>query len=94
MKKKLEQADTTEFFIGSGNVFKDLNHPNPEEALAKAELAQQIYEAMKEKKLTQVKAAKLMGIDQPKVSDIIREKLSRYSIDRLMRFLRVLGRDV
>ena len=35
-----------------------------------------------------------MGIDQPKVSDIIRGKLSKYTLDRLIRFLRLLGRDI
>jgi predicted XRE-type DNA-binding protein len=91
MKKKREEM---EFFIGSGNVFKDLGYPNPDEALAKADLARQIYKTIKEKKLTQAQAAKIMGIDQPKVSDIIRGKLSRYSIDRLMRFLKLLGKDI
>lgn len=90
MKKKEE----IEVFVGSGNVFEDLGYPNPEEALAKAELARQIYKTIKARKLTQKQAAKILGIDQPKISDIIRGKLSRYSIDRLMRFLRILGKDI
>ncbi len=83
-----------EVFVGSGNVFEDLGYPNPEEALAKADLARQIYKSIKTRRLTQKRAAEIMGIDQPKVSDIIRGKLSRYSIDRLMRFLRLLGKDI
>jgi predicted XRE-type DNA-binding protein len=92
MAKK--QEEEIEVFVGSGNVFEDLGYPNPEEALAKADLAHQIYKAIKAHKLTQSQAAKILGIDQPKISNIIRGKLSRYSIDRLMRFLRILGKDI
>lgn len=90
----VRKKEKVEVFVGSGNVFEDLGYPNPEEALAKADLARQIYKTIKARKLTQEQAAKIMGIDQPKVSDIIRGKLSRYSIDRLMRFLRLLGKDI
>ncbi len=83
-----------EVFVGSGNVYKDIGSAHPEEDLAKSELARQIYKVIKKRKLTQKQAAELMGIDQPKVSDIIRGKLSKYSLDRLMRFLRKLGRDI
>jgi predicted XRE-type DNA-binding protein len=92
MAKKKEKE--IEYFVGSGNVFEDLGYPNPEEALAKADLAHQIYKIIKTRKLTQARAAKILGIDQPKVSDIVRGRLSRYSIDRLMRFLRMLGKDI
>ncbi len=81
-------------FEGSGNPFEDVGRPNPEEALAKAELAMEIYAIIKARKLTQQEAADILGIDQPRVSDVIRGKLSRYSIDRLIRFLRLLGKDV
>lgn len=91
MDKKIKE---TEFFVGSGNIYKDLGYTNPEEMQAKAALAQQIYETIKARNLTQAKAAELMGIDQPKVSDIIRGRISKYSLDRLMRFLRALGRDI
>ncbi len=93
-RKKIQKIGDSEFHPSSGNIYEDLGYPNPEEAKAKAELASQIHEAIKARKLTQAKAAKLMEIDQPRVSDIIRGKLSKYSIDRLIRFLRALGRDV
>jgi predicted XRE-type DNA-binding protein len=86
MKKKFERS--------SGNVFADLNLPNPGEALAKAELARQIYLIIKKKRLTQEKAALLLGIDQPKVSALISGKLSGFSLERLFRFLNELGQDV
>src|SRR3954466_7328260 len=78
----------------SGNVFADLGLKNPGELLAKAELVQRISDVIAEKKLTQARAAKLLGIDQPKVSALLRGKLEGFSIDRLFRFLNALGRDV
>lgn len=88
------KKDETEAVVGSGNIFEDLGYPNPEEAKAKADLARQISNIIKVRKLSQKQAAEIIGIDQPKVSDIVRGKLSKYSIDRLMRFLRALGRDI
>ena len=78
----------------SGNVFADLGLENPEGRLAKAELVQRIADIIAERKLTQVRAAKLLGIDQPKVSALLRGKLDGFSTDRLFRFLNALGRDV
>jgi predicted XRE-type DNA-binding protein len=62
--------------------------------LAKAELAVLIDAAIRERGLTQRAAGKLMGIDQPKVSHILRGRLSGYSTQRLIEFLNALGRDV
>ena len=78
----------------NGNVFADLGLTAPEELLAKAELVQRIADVIAERKLTQVRAAKLLGIDQPKVSALLRGKLDGVSTDRLFRFLNALGRDV
>jgi predicted XRE-type DNA-binding protein len=78
----------------SGNVFRDLGLKNPEVLLAKAELVQRISDIIAERKLTQVRAAKLLGIDQAKVSALLRGKLDGFSTDRLFRFLNALGRDV
>jgi predicted XRE-type DNA-binding protein len=79
---------------GSGNVFADLGLPNPDLALAKAKLVQRIRELIEERKLTQAKAAGLLGIDQPKVSALVRGRVEGYSIDRLIRFLNALGQRV
>ncbi len=78
----------------SGNVFADLGIPNPDLALAKAELVQHIRALITERKLTQAAAAKLLGLDQPKVSAILRGRVAGYSIDRLLRFLNALGQRV
>jgi len=82
------------FEVGSGNVFADLGLSNPEEHLAKAELASRIGEAIRQKRLTQTATAQLLGIDQPKVSRLLRGYLTNFSTDRLMHFLTLLGRDV
>jgi predicted XRE-type DNA-binding protein len=83
-----------DYVVGSGNVFADLGVRNPEEALAKAELANKISVLIRERKLTQKKAAELLGIDQPKVSMLLRGRLTGFSIERLMRFLMLLGQDI
>ena len=77
----------------SGNVFADLGLENPEELLAKAALVQRICDAIAERNLTQTKTTSLLGIDQPKISALMRGKLDGFSIDRLFRFLNALGRD-
>lgn len=84
----------TTFEHSGGNVFADLNVPNPEEALAKAELARQINRVIKKKKLTQKQAALALGVDQPKISALLSGKLSGFSLERLFRFLNELGQDV
>jgi len=78
----------------SGNVFADLNVPNADEALAKAELARAISSVIVERRLTQVQAAAILGLDQPKVSALTRGRLSGFSIERLLRFLLAFHRDV
>jgi predicted XRE-type DNA-binding protein len=80
--------------VGSGNVFADLGLPRPEIALAKAELVRHIRDLIVRKKLTQVKAAALLGLDQPKVSTLLRGKVDGYTIDRLLRYLNALGQRV
>jgi predicted XRE-type DNA-binding protein len=83
-----------DYIVSSGNVFADLGVAKPEEALAKAELAHKITLLVREKRLTQLEAAKLLGVDQPKVSALIRGQLSGFSLERLMRFLLLLGQDI
>jgi predicted XRE-type DNA-binding protein len=78
----------------SGNVFADLGLKNPEERLAKAELAVRIAAAIKARKLTQVAAAEVCAIDQPKISKLLRGDLYGFSTDQLLRFLTALGQDV
>lgn len=78
----------------SGNVFEDLGIPESTQAYARAELAGQIVAIINERGLTQAQAARLLGIDQPGVSDLVRGKLARFSTERLFRLLGALGQDV
>jgi predicted XRE-type DNA-binding protein len=87
-------TEEMQVYSGSGNVFADLGLPNADELLIKAELAHQISELISERNLTQMEAATLLGIDQPKVSALVRGKLSGFSTDRLFRFLNALGSNV
>ena len=79
---------------GSGNVLADIGVPEPEEELAKAQLASRIREIVRGSRLTQVAAAAVMGIDQPKVSALLSGRLINFSSERLMRLLTRLGQDV
>jgi predicted XRE-type DNA-binding protein len=90
-RNKVAKQDYTE---SSGNVFADLGLADAEERLAKAELAQKIGGILRSRRLTQVQAAEVLGIDQPKVSALLCGQLSRFSIEKLMQFLLLLGRDV
>ncbi len=83
-----------DYTVSSGNVFADLGMPNPEESLAKAELAHKITLLVRDKRLTQAQTAKLLGVDQPKVSALMRGRLSGFSLERLIRFLLLLGQDI
>ena len=78
----------------SGNVFADLGVAEPAEELAKAQVAGHIRQTIKRRRLTQAAAAQVMGLDQPKVSALMNERLAGFSSDRLLRCLTALGQDV
>ena len=78
----------------SGNVFADMGLPEAEEELTKAQLAGHIRQVIKRQRLTQIAAAAVMGIDQPKVSALLNGRLANFSSERLMRLLTALGQDV
>ena len=78
----------------SGNVFADLNLPQADDLLVKAELAAKIIAEIQRQRMTQIQAATILGVDQPKISALKQGKFSGFSIERLMRFLLLLGRDI
>jgi predicted XRE-type DNA-binding protein len=80
--------------LSSGNVFLDLGFPDAEGALVKADLARAISRIIQERGLTQALAAEKMGLDQPKVSAIVRGRLNGFSVERLMECLNALDQDV
>ena len=79
---------------GTGNVFADLGYPDADAHLLKAELVARIDEIIRQRGLKQVEAAELLGLSQPDVSRLLRGNFREYSMERLLRLLTVLGRDV
>jgi predicted XRE-type DNA-binding protein len=79
---------------GSGNVFADLGFERPEEELLKAQLVREIRDIIKRRRLTQAKAAVLLGLKQPDVSALITGRVHKFSLERLLRSVRRLDRDV
>jgi predicted XRE-type DNA-binding protein len=78
----------------TGNVFADLGLPHPEQELLKARLTLQIYRLIKQRGLKQTEAGKILGIQQPHVSALMRNRAGAFSVERLMDFLTALGQDV
>lgn len=76
------------------NVFADLELPNPQERLVKAEIALKINTLIKERKLTQIQAAHLLNISRPKISLLLNGKLGGFSLSKLFKLLNLLGYDV
>jgi predicted XRE-type DNA-binding protein len=80
--------------VGSGDVFVDLAFADAGERKLRVQLAMQVDELIAGRRLTQARAAALLGIPQPHVSELKHYKLSRFSSERLLRFLTLLDRDV
>jgi predicted XRE-type DNA-binding protein len=85
---------TTSHETNDGSLFADLGLPHPEQELLKAGLTRQIYRNIKARHLTQVQAGEILGIKQPHVSLLMRNRSGNLSVERLMDFLTALGYDV
>lgn len=94
MRTRKPLVEGVDFTISSGNIWADLGYPDAEEMLAKAELVMEINRIIRARRLTQAQAAAVMGIDQPKVSNLLRGRFRGYSLHKLLEFLASLGRDV
>jgi predicted XRE-type DNA-binding protein len=79
---------------GSNNVFSDLGLPEATDRLLKAQLALKIRQLIEQKAMTQAEVAPLLGLDQPKVSNLMRGLLAGFSVERLFGILNRLGRNV
>ena len=90
-RKTTKKANVTD---GSGNVFADLGLPNADQELMKARLTLEIYRIIKDRGLTQTEAGKILGIPQPHVSALARNRSGNFSVGRLIDFLTALGQDV
>ncbi len=93
MAMQREQAEG-KIARSSGNVFADLGFPDADERLTKVRLAVALNEVVRRRRLSQDKAARQLGINQPKVSALSKYKLEGFSVERLMRFLTLLDQDV
>jgi predicted XRE-type DNA-binding protein len=82
------------FEVSSGNVFADLGLPNAEELGTKLRLCVVLNKILEKRKLTQAEAARVLGVNQPKVSALKGYKLDGFSVERLMHFVTALGQDV
>jgi predicted XRE-type DNA-binding protein len=91
MRKKQTLVRVTE---SNSYVFAELGITNPEQDLVKARLTLQIHRIIRERGLTQVEAAEVLGVKQPQVSLLIRNRHGNFSIARLIDFLTALGQDV
>lgn len=85
---------TPEYTVSSGNVFRDLGLPNADELLTKSSLLFEISETIRARGLNQVEAAKVLGISQPRVSDLLRGSATGFSVHRLSILLTRLGKRV
>lgn len=92
--KRAKAEQPIEIEASSGNVFEDLGLPEATERMAKAELARVVRKIVKDRNWTQRRAAEALGIAPPDMSDLMRGKLTRFSQERLERFLNALDMDV
>ena len=83
-----------DYEITRDNIFEDLVLPDAEELNIKAHLAISIGRLLRRRGLTQSQAAAILGIDQPRVSDLVRGRLEKFSMEKLCDFLRAMGCDV
>lgn len=91
---KHKVSERSAVYSGSPNVYADLGYPDAEEMLVKAQLVSKIAEIIRRRGLTQVEAAKLLGLTQPKVSAMLRGQFRGFSERKLIDCLTSLGRDV
>ncbi|HYH17137.1 MAG TPA: helix-turn-helix transcriptional regulator [Azospirillum sp.] len=84
----------SDFTEGSGNVFADIGVADPDTALVKAKMIVELKRIVGERGLTQDQLAQLVGVDQPTVSKVLRGRLSSITLDRLIRWLTLLGCNV
>ena len=89
MRKRKIEVDE-----GTGNVFADLGLSDSEERLLKANIIAELIRLIKDRGLTQVKAAKLVGVSRPDLSHLLRGDFDDYSAERLMKMLTVFERDI
>ena len=94
MKRVLRKRNKTAITPSSGNVFADLQLADADEKQTKVRLAATINQIIERGRLSQVAAADVLRINQPKISALANYSLDGFSVERLMNFLNSLGQDV
>lgn len=89
MNKQSEEK--LDYEVSSGNVFADLGLDQPEELLARSKLLDQVSSLIKKSGLTKAEVANKLGITQPKVSTLVRGRLTAFSTETLLHYLSILG---
>ena len=80
--------------VSSGNIYEDLGFADSAERIAKAKFAMRINEIIEKRKLKQTEAAKILEVNQPKISALANGQLSGFSMERLIHFLNLLDQNV
>lgn len=91
MSEKITEDNITE---GSGNVFEDLGFDHPSEEQTRAQLVRELRAIIKDRNLTQTAAGKLIDLSQPDLSQLLRGRTRGFTVDRLLRLLMALDRDI
>ena len=84
---------TTHVTPADGNVFADLGFPpaEAENLLLRSQLMSAVMDVIARRRLTQTRAAKLFGVTQPRISDLNRGKIDRFTLDALVNMLAHAG---
>jgi predicted XRE-type DNA-binding protein len=90
----MRSRDSRRIVDSSGNVFRDLGLDSDQKVMVKVHLALAISALLHERSLTQIQAAEILGIDQAKVSNLLRGRITGFSVERLLSFLTRLDRDI
>ncbi|MSO98344.1 MAG: XRE family transcriptional regulator [Rhodospirillaceae bacterium] len=94
MGKKQAITKKTNVSSSTGSAFHALGLPEADDLVLRADLLRKIAEIVKARGMSQTEAGKLMGMDQPRVSALLRGQITKFSTDRLLRALSDLGQDV
>lgn len=89
--KKAKSADWYE--VGSDNLFKDLGHSDEDafNLLLRSELLTEIASLIQQRGLSQAEAAKILGVKQPRISEVMTGRISKFKVDILIKYLSRLG---
>lgn len=93
-KAYVMEIDGIEFEVSSGNIFADIGRPDADEALARCQLLWLVTTTIRDRKLSRARTAWLLGTNLETVSDLIRGRMSKFSLSRLLSFVTALGYDV